>query len=94
MNCLEDDELQGEDVLICIIDTGVDAKHKQLKDLDTNDSRVIYEKIYFAPSGPLPPHAMRDFTPMDLNDHGTWCATASAGGLIIKRINRKIKGSI
>ena len=63
----------GKNVTIAIIDTGIDANHSSLDDLDdnpaTNDPKVI---------------AFKDFvngkeTPYDDNGHGTHCASIAAG---------------
>jgi serine protease AprX len=71
--------LQGEGITICIIDSGIDANHTALDDMDdlntTNDPKVI--AFYDASNSP-------DVTdgstkPFDLDGHGTHVSGCAAG---------------
>lgn len=65
--------LNGSRTVVAILDTGIDATHPDLDDLDdnetTNDPKVLGQ-VSFAEGDPFP---------FDLNGHGTYCAGLVAG---------------
>jgi subtilisin family serine protease len=65
--------LNGTHTVVAILDTGIDATHPDLDDLDdnetTNDPKVL-SQASFAEGDPFP---------FDLNGHGTYCAGLVAG---------------
>jgi subtilisin family serine protease len=73
VNPLYDQGFNGSHTVVSIIDTGVDATHPDLDDMDdnetTNDPKVLAQ-VSFAEGDPFP---------FDLNGHGTYCAGLVAG---------------
>ncbi|MHA2330210.1 MAG: S8 family peptidase, partial [Candidatus Hodarchaeales archaeon] len=75
--------LTGSGVTIAILDTGIDANHPDLDDLDgnpaTSDSKVILEKSFIDYDG----DGIADTSPLDHMGHGTHVAgIAAANGIL------------
>jgi serine protease AprX len=75
--------LNGSGITIAILDTGINATHPDLDDLDDNpnttDPKVIAHKS-FALNTTAPPPAPSELEgPEDFYGHGTWCAGLAAG---------------
>jgi hypothetical protein len=75
--------LTGSGVTIAILDTGIDANHPDLDDLDgnpaTNDPKVLLEKSFIDYDG----DGIADTSPLDHMGHGTHVAgIAAANGIL------------
>lgn len=71
--------LRGDGVTICIIDTGIDANHSSLDDLDDLNSTDDPKVVAFYDAASSPDVTDGSTKPFDLDGHGTHVAAVAAG---------------
>lgn len=69
----------GRGVTICVVDTGIDARHASLNDLDDNNMTDDPKVIAFYDAAEAPDNTSGTDTPWDSDGHGTYCAAIAAG---------------
>jgi len=71
--------MRGEGSVICIIDSGIDANHTSLDDLDDNNATDDPKVIAFYDAADSPGQTDGTARPFDLDGHGTHVAAVAAG---------------